>query len=77
MKKNPDLSLKNDQTLEETNSLSKDLFLIDNDPEWNDAVAEFSQTYAQYSFEGKGINKENQNQAPSTNIEPDIHEIWY
>lgn len=77
MKKNPDLSLKNDQTLEETNSLSKDLFLIDNDPEWNDAVAEFSQTYAQYSFEGKEINKENQNLAPSTNIEPDIHEIWY
>ncbi len=77
MKKKADLNLKNDQTLEEPTSVAKDLFLIDNDPEWNDGVAEFSQTYAQYSFEGKGINEENKNCSSPTNIESDIHEIWY
>jgi hypothetical protein len=77
MKKKTDPNLKNDQMLEETNPLAKDLFLNDNDPEWNAGVAEFSQTYAQYSFEGREMNEERSNGFSSTNINVDIHEIWY
>ncbi|MBP1616432.1 MAG: hypothetical protein H6Q14_259 [Bacteroidetes bacterium] len=77
MKKKADPNLNNDHTLEETNPLDKDLFSIDNDPEWNDGVAEFSQTYAQYSFEGKEINKDKNSNNSSANTESDIHEIWY
>ncbi|OJU48188.1 MAG: hypothetical protein BGN96_12000 [Bacteroidales bacterium 45-6] len=73
MKKKTDPNLKNDQKLDETNPLAKDLLLTDNDPEWNDGVAEFSQTYAQYSFEGKGNQKEGNNDFS----ESEMREIWY